>query len=155
MLSIIIFLPLVGALVLLILPGERLQKWWALLIGLATFAVSCLLWVGWRNGEAGMQFVEAAPWVPQFNIEYLVGVDGLSLFLVLLTTLITVLVLVFSWEGISQRLRSYLALMLVLEAGMIGVFVCARPGTLLRLLGADADPDVFPDRRLGRSEQHL
>ena len=122
-LSIIIFLPLVGALVLLILPGERLQKWWALLIGLATFAVSCLLWVGWRNGEAGMQFIEAAPWVPQFNIEYLVGVDGLSLLLVLLTTLITVLVLIFSWEGISQRLRSYLALMLLLEAGMVGVFV--------------------------------
>jgi NADH-quinone oxidoreductase subunit M len=123
LLSVITFLPLVGGLVLLLLPGERLQKWWALVISLATFAVSCLLWVGWRNGEAGMQFVERAAWVPQFNIQYLLGVDGLSLFLVLLTTLLTVLVIIFSWEGISQRLRSYLFLMLLLEAGMIGVFV--------------------------------
>jgi NADH-quinone oxidoreductase subunit M len=123
LLSIIIFLPLLGGLILLVLPGERLQKWWALLVSLATFAISCLLFVWWRAGEAGMQFVERLPWAPQFNIQYLVGVDGLSLFLVLLTTFLTVLVLLFSWEGIEKRLRSYLFLMLLLESGMIGVFV--------------------------------
>ncbi len=123
LLSVITFLPLAGALVLLAVPGEKLQKWWTLLISLATFVISCLLWVGWRNGEAGMQFVERAAWVPQFAIQYLLGVDGLSLLLVLLTTLLTVLVVIFSWEGISQRLRSYLFLLLLLEAGMIGVFV--------------------------------
>ena len=70
-----------------------------------------------------MQFVERVPWVPQFNIQYFVGVDGISLFLVLLTTLITVLVMLFSWEGIEKQLKTYLFLMLLLEAGMIGVFV--------------------------------
>ncbi len=123
LLSIITFLPLAGGLILLALPGAKLQKWWALGVSLATFAVSCLLWVWWQAGEAGMQFVERLPWVPQFKIQYLVGVDGLSLLLVLLTTLLTVLVLIFSWEGIAQRLKAYLFLMLMLEAGMVGVFV--------------------------------
>jgi len=123
LLSIITFLPLLGGLILLALPGAKLQKWWALGVSLVTFAVSCLLWVWWRAGEAGMQFVERLPWAPQFKIQYLVGVDGLSLFLVLLTTLLTVLVLLFSWEGIEKRLKAYLFLMLMLEAGLIGVFV--------------------------------
>jgi NADH-quinone oxidoreductase subunit M len=123
LLSIIILLPFLGALVLLALPGQRAQKWWALLVSLATFIISCLLFVWWRTGEAGMQFVEGRSWVPEFNIQYLVGVDGLSLFLVLLTTLLTVLVLLFSWTGVEKRLKSYLFLMLLLEAGMIGVFV--------------------------------
>ncbi len=123
LLSIITFLPLAGALVLLVLPGARLQKWWALGVSLATFVISCLLFVWWKAGEAGMQFVEQLPWVPQFDIQYFLGVDGLSLFLVLLTTLITVLVLLFSWEGVEKNLKGYLALMLALEAGMVGVFV--------------------------------
>ncbi len=123
LLSLITFLPLVGGLVLLALPGERLQKWWALLVSLATFAASCLLWAWWKAGEAGMQFVEKLPWVPQFDMQYFLGVDGLSLFLVLLTTFLTVLVLLFSWEGVEKRLKSYLFLMLLLEAGMIGVFL--------------------------------
>ena len=100
LLSIITFLPLVGGLVLLLLPGARAQKWWTLFVTLVTFVVSLLLFVFWRNGEAGMQFVEQLPWVPQFNIQYFLGVDGLSLFLVLLTTLITLLVFIFSWEGV-------------------------------------------------------
>jgi len=123
LLSIVTFLPLVGAFILLALPGERLQKWWALLVSLVTFAVSCLLFAWWQTGQAGMQFVERLDWVPQFKIQYYVGIDGLSLFLVLLTTLLTVLVLLFSWEGISKRLSSYLFLLLALESGMVGVFI--------------------------------
>jgi NADH-quinone oxidoreductase subunit M len=123
LLSIIIFLPLAGGLILLALPGERLQKWWALLVSLVTFAVSCLLFVWWQAGEAGMQFVEQIPWAPQFNIQYFVGVDGLSLFLVLLTTFLTVLVLLFSWEGVEKQLKTFLFLLLALEGGMVGVFV--------------------------------
>ncbi len=61
--------------------------------------------------------------MPQFNIQYFLGVDGISLFLVLLTTFLTVLVLLFSWEGVEKRLKAYLVLMLLLEAGMIGVFL--------------------------------
>ncbi len=123
LLSVITLLPLVGGLILLALPGERLQKWWALGVSLATFVISCLLFVWWQAGEAGMQFVERLPWVPQFNIQYFLGVDGISLFLVLLTTFLTVLVILFSWEGVEKQLKTFLALLLVLETGMIGVFV--------------------------------
>jgi NADH-quinone oxidoreductase subunit M len=123
LLSVVMFLPLVGGLVLLLLPGQRAPKWFALAVSLVTFVVSCLLFAWWKTGDAGMQFVERYPWVPQFNIQYFVGVDGLSLFLVLLTTLITTLVIIFSWEGIEKQLRAYLFLILLLEAGMIGVFV--------------------------------
>lgn len=122
-LSLITFLPLVGGLVLLLLPGVRAQKWWTLIVTLVTFAASLLLFVFWRNGYAGMQFKEQIPWVPQFNIQYFLGVDGLSLFLVLLTTLITLLVVLFSWEGVEKNLKSYFFLILALEAGMIGVFI--------------------------------
>ncbi len=123
LLSIIIFLPLVGGLLVLLTPGQRAPKWVALIVSLLTFAVSCLLFVWWKTGEPGMQFVERASWVPQFNIQYFVGVDGLSLFLVLLTTLITALVIIFSWEGVEKQVKTYLFLILALEAGMIGVFV--------------------------------
>ncbi len=123
LLSAITLLPLVGGLILLALPGERLQKWWALGVSLVTFVISCLLFVWWQAGEAGMQFVERLPWVPQFTIQYFLGVDGISLFLVLLTTFLTVLVILFSWEGVEKQLKTFLALLLVLETGMIGVFV--------------------------------
>ncbi len=123
LLSIITFLPLVGGLVLLLLPGERVQKWFALAVSVATFVLSCLLFAWWKAGEAGMQFVERFDWVPQFKIQYFLGVDGLSLFLVLLTTLITALVIIFSWEGVEKQLKTYLFLILTLEAGMIGVFL--------------------------------
>jgi NADH-quinone oxidoreductase subunit M len=121
-LSIITFLPLLGALALFLVPGERAQKWLTLVVTLATFLISCLLFVGWQNGQAGMQFLERQPWVPQFGIQYLLGVDGVSLFLVLLTTLLMVLVTLFSWEGVGERVRLYFFFMLLLEAGMIGVF---------------------------------
>ena len=78
LLSIITFLPLVGGLVLLLLPGVRAQKWWTLLVTFVTFAVSLLLFVFWRNGEAGMQFMERLPWVPQFNIQYFLAVAFFS-----------------------------------------------------------------------------
>src|SRR5512135_1822218 len=96
-LSIITFLPILASFVVLLLRNERAQKWWALIATLATFIISLGLWVGWKSGEAGMQFVEKQPWVPEFNIQYFMGVDGLSLFLVLLTTFLMVLVIMFSW----------------------------------------------------------
>ncbi|HEX9116242.1 MAG TPA: hypothetical protein VGA61_09260, partial [Anaerolineae bacterium] len=111
-LSIITLLPLAAALVVLLLRGEQAQKWWALIASLATFVISLALWVGWRNGEAGMQFQERMDWVPQFHIQYFMGVDGLSLFLVLLTTFLMVLVILFSWSGIKDRLQLYLFFML-------------------------------------------
>ncbi len=123
MLSTIVFLPLFGALVLLFLPGERLQKWWSVIITTITFLVSLLLFVWWRNGEAGMQFVEQTEWVPGLHIQYYLGVDGISLFLVLLTTFLGPIVTLFSWDSIKKNVRTYYMFLLWLETGILGVFV--------------------------------
>ena len=86
LLSIITFLPLVGAFLVLVEPGDGAKKTLALLTTLLTFVVSLLLLPNWRT-VAGMQFVERLPWFPPLDINYPLGVDGISLFLVLLTTL--------------------------------------------------------------------
>ena len=122
-LSIIVFLPLLGSLLLLLLRGEKLLKSTAIVVSLLTFAVSLVLFFTWTAGEAGMQFQEMIPWYPELGIAYHVGVDGVSLVLVLLTTFLMPLVLLFSWEGVHDKLKAYLVLMLLLETAMLGVFV--------------------------------
>ncbi len=122
-LSAIIFLPLLGMALVLLLRGEKAMKSAALLVSLLTFVVSLALWVGWQSGEAGMQFMESIPWAPELGINYSVGVDGISMPLVLLTTLLLPLVLLFSWDTVRDKQKTYLALMLLLETAMIGVFV--------------------------------
>ncbi len=123
MLSLIVFLPLFGALVLLFLPGENAQKWWSVVITTITFIVSLLLFVWWRDGYAGMQFVERHEWVPGLHIQYYLGVDGISLFLVLLTTFLGPIVTLFSWDAVKENVRTYLMFLLWLETGILGVFV--------------------------------
>lgn len=123
LLSIITFLPLVGAMAVLLLSGESAKKWTALAFSLATFLVSLLLLVQWDSANPGMQFVESAPWAPQVGINYSLGVDGISLFLVLLTTLLMPIAVAFSNMYVTYRVRDYLALMLALETAMIGTFV--------------------------------
>ena len=123
LLSIIVFLPLLGSLLLLLLRGEKLLKSTAIVVSLLTFAVSLVLFFTWAAGEAGMQFQEVIPWYPELGINYHVGVDGVSLVLVLLTTFLMPLVLLFSWEGVHDKLKAYLVLMLLLETAMLGVFV--------------------------------
>ncbi len=124
LLSVITFLPLAGAVVVLLLPKQGRAAWyWALFVTLATFLLSLLLFFNWRVGEAGYQFVERYPWIPSLGIQYFVGVDGISLFLVLLTTFLGPIVILASWENITDRQRTYLFLMLVLETGMLGVFM--------------------------------
>ena len=98
LISTIVFLPLAGALILLLLPNERAQRVWALVVSLATFVVSLGLLLWWKNGEAGMQFIEQRAWIPAFDIQYYLGVDGISLWLVLLTTFLMPLVIFFSWQ---------------------------------------------------------
>ncbi len=123
LLSLITFLPLIGALVVVVVPGDGVKKWLALLVSLVTFLVSLLLWVNWQNGQAGMQFVEDVPWFPPLNIRYALGVDGISLFLVLLTTLLMPIAIYYSKLYVHNRIGAYLALMLLLETAMLGVFL--------------------------------
>src|SRR5215813_8960058 len=127
LLTIIIFLPAAGALPLLLTPGgeranEAVQKWIALGFALATFALSLALPFGMSS--TGLSYDQKIPWIRAFDfgINYHVGIDGLSLWLVLLRTFLVPLALLASWNSIHYRLREFLISMLAVETGMIGVF---------------------------------
>ncbi len=122
-LSIITFLPLLGAIVVLLVPGDATKKLVTFVWTLATFLISMGLWFYWDDTQAGMQFVEQVAWAPEFNLNYLMGVDGISLFLVLLTTLIMPIAVYFSNLYVHENVGGYMALMLLLETAMIGVFL--------------------------------
>ncbi|MDR7554374.1 MAG: NADH-quinone oxidoreductase subunit M [Armatimonadota bacterium] len=119
-----VFLPLLGGLVLLLIPkgGEESMRWVALVTALLTFLVSVYLLVPFEVGRAGMQLETVVPWIPAAGINYHLGVDGLSLPLLILTTLLTLLSIVYSWR-VDHRVKEYLFLFLLLETGMNGVFV--------------------------------
>ena len=123
LLTLITFLPLFGALIVALVGGDSAKKAIALIIAILTFLTSLLLLVGWEDGAAGMQFVQEAAWFPAFNINYLIGVDGISLYLVLLTTLLVPIAIHFSNLYVRDQIGLYLVLMLALETAMIGVFV--------------------------------
>src|SRR5512138_788775 len=123
-LSVLIWLPILGGAVMLAL-GERnaaLGRWIALLTTAVTFGISTLLWANFDSGTALMQFTEERSWIPAFNSVYALGVDGISMPLILLTTFITPLVVIASWTVIEKRPAQYLAAFLILEGLMIGVF---------------------------------
>jgi NADH-quinone oxidoreductase subunit M len=123
LLSVLIFLPVVGAIAIALTrrESETLQKVLGLAFSTVGFVLSLLLVRGFQD-VAAMQFVEQAPWIPAWGISYHVGIDGLSLWLVILTTFLTPLALLGSWSSIDKRVREFVVFMLLLEAGMIGVF---------------------------------
>jgi NADH-quinone oxidoreductase subunit M len=125
LLSVVTFLPALGALLLTALPRERagLVKSAALAVTLLTFLASLPLYVGFDAGSAGYQFAEHRAWMPSLGITYHVGVDGLSVLLVLLTTFLTPLTVLSAWHAIESRWKEFAVTMLLLETGMIGVFV--------------------------------
>src|SRR3984885_10160324 len=129
LLSITTFLPLVGALAILLLRGgeensARIARWIALWISLATFAVSVEVWAAFDPGRADFQLIEKADWLPDFNIGYRMGIDGISLFFVLLSTFLTPICVVSSWLAVTRRVKEYMIAFLVLETLMVGMF-CA------------------------------
>ena len=124
MLSLIVFAPLLGVLLLLFVPGtaHRAIRWIALAAALASFACSLVL-VGYDPAGSEFQFREDLPWIEAFGMRYTLGVDGLSVVLVLLTTVLSVVSIFYSWEPIQHRVKEYYIAMLVLMTGMLGVFV--------------------------------
>jgi len=121
----VVFLPLAGLLLLLAIPGRRTGAVKAaanIVTGLEFLATLSLL-LRFNPGSADMQFVERADWIRAFHVQYLLGIDGISLLLVLLTSLLTFLATLSSWKAIAERVKEYYAFMLLLEVGMIGVFV--------------------------------
>jgi NADH-quinone oxidoreductase subunit M len=123
-LTYIIFLPLVGTLALLLINKEkaRTQKIIGMAFSLATFILSLFLYFGFETQNPGMQFAHKVSWISGLNISYSVGIDGLSLLLVLLTTFLTPIALLSSWKSIEVRVKEYTMMILLLETGMLGVF---------------------------------
>jgi NADH-quinone oxidoreductase subunit M len=123
--SLVTFLPAAGALLLALLPRRAagLVRAGALAVAVATFLVSLPLWFGFDAESADYQFEEVVRWMPTLGVSYHVGVDGISLLLVLLTTLLTPIALASAWQAIEDREKEFVIAMLVLETGMLGVFV--------------------------------
>ncbi|HQZ40811.1 MAG TPA: NADH-quinone oxidoreductase subunit M [Vicinamibacterales bacterium] len=131
MLSLAILLPVIGAILLLFVRNtdgakDGLIRNVTLAVSLVTFAVTLALWAGFDSAPAGesFQFIERHPWIPAFGIEYFMGIDGLSLMLIVLTGFLTPIALLTAWDSIGSRVKEFSIFMLVLEAAMIGVF-CA------------------------------
>jgi len=123
LLSLIIFLPLCGAVVTLFLRKDSAIKWWALFVTVANFIISLPLYFYFQSGTAEMQFVEHIPWMPDLGVSYHLGIDGISLFLVLLTTFLTPVAVLSSWTYITDKVKGYMIFMLLMEMSMVGVFV--------------------------------
>jgi len=125
LLTLLVLLPVIGGVAVLAVGKGRdsLARQLALGVSLITFAASLWLWWQFDPASADYQFVESREWLPKFGISYHLGVDGISLLLVVLTTFLTPIALLCSWESIQKRVREFSFFMLVLEAAMIGVFV--------------------------------
>lgn len=123
-LSLILFSPVIAAAVVLLLPKEKtaLIRWVATLASLVPLGLSVWLWSAYDPTGAGFQFVERAVWYEAIGSSYFLGVDGISVSMVLLTTLLTPLSLLISWN-IQDRVRTFMTLFLLLETGMLGVFL--------------------------------
>ena len=121
-LSIVLFTPIVGMLILLLIPASKpgAVKIWANVASFLGFLVSLPLAFQFDRAK-DFQFVERFSWIPDFGIQYHVGVDGISLFLVLLTTFLMPLVLLASWGDVHKRVKEYLFFFLLLETGMVGL----------------------------------
>ena len=128
LLSLSWLVPLVGALLLLLIGNKEGQRdsvirWVALGASLATFLVTVLLWAAFDGTSAEFQLVERHAWIPTFGVDYLVGVDGISLLLVVLTGFLTPIALLSSWGSVKRKVKEFSIFVLALEAAMIGVFV--------------------------------
>src|SRR5689334_11345887 len=128
-LSLILFTPLVGAVILLFIPKESKNaiRWVANLFALAGFVVSLPLvpWFWARKADIGWKFVEGGPnnWIPTIGAGYYLGIDGISFLLIMLTTLLGAISILSSWNAIQDRVKEYYAWFLVLQTGMLGVFM--------------------------------
>ena len=125
LLSLAIWTPIIFGVVLLALGRDeqaRSVRWIALMGAVVSFLVTLPLYDGFKLGTSAMQFVEKGSWIARFNVNYHIGVDGISLWFVLLTAFINVVVVIASWEAITQRVSQYMAAFLILSGLMIGVF---------------------------------
>ena len=121
-------LPLAGALLLALIGNadgkkDAVIRWIALGASLVAFAATLVIWARFDPTSPDFQFVERVPWIPAFGIDYYIGVDGISLLLVVLTGFLTPIALLSSWEGVEKKVKEFSIFILALEAAMIGVFL--------------------------------
>ena len=120
------FLPILGAVVILVLASQRHARWIALATTLATLAVSAPLYWSFDKSSSALQFVESADWIPTWNISYGMGVDGISLPFIFLAVLLSVLCVGGSWTAVGTRVKEFYAALLVAETAMIGLFAATN-----------------------------
>jgi len=122
-LSLAIWIPILGAFVVFAAGEQKnLARWAALLVAFAGFAITLPLYIGFDTAQAGMQFVEQRAWIPRFNIEYFLGVDGISVLFILLNSFITILVVIAGWEVIEEKVAQYMGAFLIMSGLMNGIF---------------------------------
>ena len=160
LLAITVLLPLLGSLVLILAPRLDRSAARSIALGctLATLAFSLILLVSFRTGVLAPQFAfgpQEGPyglrWLSRPDIRFALGLDGLTLWLFLLTALLMITAVLSSWEAISERAPLYYAFLLALETGLLGTLRQSRRGALLHLLRVHADSALLPDRTVGRS----
>jgi NADH-quinone oxidoreductase subunit M len=120
------FLPLAGAVLILVVGREQLARWIALATTVATLAVSAPLYVNFDKASSALQFVETRDWIPSWNITYGMGVDGISLPFIFLSSLLSVLCIGASWSAVQTRVRGFYAALLIAETAMIGLFAASN-----------------------------
>ncbi|MCX5910186.1 MAG: NADH-quinone oxidoreductase subunit M, partial [Deltaproteobacteria bacterium] len=125
LLSWVTFFPMIGVALLLFFPREKKEtiRWVAFWVTLLNFICSLPLFFYFRLDTAEMQFVEKVSWIPDYGITYFLGMDGISLFLVLLTTFLTWVSVMACWKDIQEKVKEFMICILFLETGMVGVFV--------------------------------
>ncbi len=122
-LSTLLILPVIGAIVAMFLRGDTVLKYWSLAVTVVTALVSLPLWSSFDQSTAKYQFVELRHWFPALHLDYVIGVDGISVLLVLLTTLVMPLCILCSWTYIKTRWKEFVIVTLLMETAMLGVFL--------------------------------
>ena len=125
LLTYLLFTPVAGAIILLFFNKnkENAVRWFGLIVSTIAFIISLVIYFNFDASKPGFQFIHQFKWIEKLNISYKVGIDGLAMLLLLLTTFLTPLTLLSSWTGINKRVKEFTFFMLMLEAGMLGVFI--------------------------------
>jgi NADH-quinone oxidoreductase subunit M len=118
-----VFLPVIGAFIILLMRNATLIRWSSLLITIATFVISLPLLTNFDKTTYKMQFVERHEWIPSWGINYFIGIDGISILFIFLTTILSILCVLVSWKAIETKVKEFHIAILTMEVGMLGVFV--------------------------------
>ncbi len=118
-----VFMPLIGVLLLLLMRNEKAIRWTSLLVTIGTFFIALPLLKNFDKTTYKMQFVEKGEWIPSWNINYYIGIDGISILFIFLTAILSILCVLVSWKSVDKNVKEFHMALLAMETGMLGVFV--------------------------------